>query len=276
MHNSVLLFESIDQLVADRRGTYIDGTFGGGGHSLHLLKSLAPKSRLLSLDWDARINFNKTKDPRLFCFSSNFRDLDLALEQQSVAEGEVDGMLLDLGMSQSQLGEWGFGVGTEGFLSGQKDPLRLLKSLEVPLLSNIIKTFSNEKQHHHLARTIVANSSNIFTVRDVAAIIRKAKIKAKPSSKHPATKTFQAIRIYMNQEDKNLEVLLRKSERVLKRDGKLVIITFHSLEDRIVQSFLTNTRSLQLNRKIVPSEIEVQNNRSARSAKAFIIQKTKP
>ena len=121
MHNSVLLFESIEQLVEDRRGTYVDGTYGGGGHSLHLLKSLAPKSRLLSLDWDARINFTEAKDPRLFCSTSNFRNLDLVLKQQSVAEGEVDGLLLDLGMSQSQLEGWGFGVGSEGFLSGQKD-----------------------------------------------------------------------------------------------------------------------------------------------------------
>lgn len=250
-HIPVLLKEAIENLIVSPDGIYIDATFGRGSHSAAILKNLSSKGRLIAFDKDpeavsyARENFN---DPRFHIFHSSFARMDIALNEMSLL-GKVSGILFDLGVSSPQLDnpERGFSFVREGKLDMRMDTsqgmaaMRWLATIGEEELATVLYEYGEEKSSRRIARAIVKarGESPIETTTQLADIIKFALPKPKKrEEKHPATRSFQAIRIAINQELKELEQGLEIALAALQIGGRLAVISFHSLEDRIVKQFV--------------------------------------
>ena len=288
-HVPVLLHQSVDDLVVNPEGIYVDCTFGGGGHSREILKRLSDKGRLFAFDQDVDALENTIEDARFTLVNQNFRHLENALMMYGVSQ--VDGILADLGVSSHQ-----FDASSRGFSTRSTGPLDMrmnaLQSLDA-------KTIVNTYEEEHLAN-LFFHYGELRDARKLARIIVHArKEKAIESTKDlkdlfafiPAHKqnkffaqVFQALRIEVNQELEALKEMLQQSYRVLKSEGRLVVISYHSLEDRLVKRFIKNgmfegqperdiygnyKKSFELLRSkaFVPSPEEVEVNSRARSAK---------
>ncbi|AGO28258.1 S-adenosyl-methyltransferase [Candidatus Tremblaya phenacola PAVE] len=284
MHQSVLISESIRELVGNKEGTYIDGTFGGGGHSIALLNSLGSKSKLIALDWDSHASPPLPKDIRFSNFHCNFSLLDLLLKREKLGAASVDGILLDLGFSNSQLvGSEANGLSfwNDGFLRSQtgnhpKTAASWFEKATPKAIRQSLKLLGNEKHVGLLMRNLDATpNAKIRTRQFVSTILQTKASKKQNIMRHPATKTFRTVRMVVNDEAENLRGLLVKASDHLKLNGKLVIITFNSVEDRVVRSSLKKDEgcTIRMVRKVFPSELEKQNNHQARSAKAFVLKK---
>jgi 16S rRNA (cytosine1402-N4)-methyltransferase len=284
MHQSVLISESIRELVENREGTYVDGTFGCGGHSIALLNSLGSKSKLIALDWDAHAFSSAPKDVRFSNFQCNFSLLDSLLKREKLGAASVDGILLDLGFSNSQLVESdaaGLSFWGDGFLRSQTSnqpptAASWFEKANPKTIRRSLKLLGNEEHAGLLMRNLDANPKAKIRTRQFVSTILRTKANRKQNVKrHPATKTFRTIRMVVNDEAKNLRDLLVKASSYLKLNGKLVIITFNSAEDRVVRSSLMKDEgcTIRMVRKVLPSESEKQNNHQARSAKAFVLKK---
>lgn len=282
MHDSILLGESVQELVGNRDGTYVDGTFGCGGHTSHLLDVLGPKSRLLALDWEAGSFSAMPRDVRVTSSHSNFSSLDVTLQKEMLGCRSVDGILLDLGFSDCQLlgGSSGLSFRREGFLSmrlGDQSPSasNWLQQTSKNTIQHSLRTLGNEKQPHLLATTLNRKARTLTNTGNLVSTILKVKANCLLTTKrHPATKVFRTIRMMVNREPENLATLLVKASDFLKLDGKLVIITFNSVEDHIIRTFLTASDcQLKLVKRISPTKTEVLLNHKARSAKALVLKK---
>ncbi|MBF5027516.1 16S rRNA (cytosine(1402)-N(4))-methyltransferase RsmH [Planobacterium oryzisoli] len=288
-HVPVLLHQSVDDLVVNPEGIYVDCTFGGGGHSREILKRLSDKGRLFAFDQDVDALENTIEDARFTLVNQNFRHLENALMMYGVSQ--VDGILADLGVSSHQ-----FDASSRGFSTRSTGPLDMrmnaLQSLDA-------KTIVNTYEEEHLAN-LFFHYGELRDARKLARIIVHArKEKAIESTQDlkdlfafiPAHKqnkffaqVFQALRIEVNQELEALKEMLQQSYRVLKSEGRLVVISYHSLEDRLVKRFIKNgmfegqperdiygnyKKSFELLRSkaFVPSPEEVEVNSRARSAK---------
>ena len=288
-HVPVLLHQSVDDLVVNPEGIYVDCTFGGGGHSREILKRLSDKGRLFAFDQDVDALENTIDDARFTLVNQNFRHLENALMMYGVSQ--VDGILADLGVSSHQ-----FDASSRGFSTRSTGPLDMrmnaLQSLDA-------KTIVNTYEEEHLAN-LFFHYGELRDARKLARIIVHArKEKAIESTQDlkdlfafiPAHKqnkffaqVFQALRIEVNQELEALKEMLQQSYRVLKSEGRLVVISYHSLEDRLVKRFIKNgmfegqperdiygnyKKSFELLRSkaFVPSPEEVEVNSRARSAK---------
>lgn len=249
-HFSVLLDESIQGLAINPDGFYIDGTFGRGGHSQEVLKRLSDKGRLMVFDKDqqAKEYFEQhfAKDARVTFQQTSFANMLEVLKQQGLAE-KVDGVLLDLGVSSPQLdqAERGFSFLRDGPLDMRMGQLQTqtaatwLAEAKQHEIKNVLRIFGEERFAPLIATKIVERrDKKPFThTLDLAEFIRAVIPSSQHGNKHPATRSFQAIRIHINQELDDLKRLLDDAMEILAPKGRLVVISFHSLEDRLVKQF---------------------------------------
>lgn len=248
-HTSVLLNESVSALAIQPDGIYVDATFGRGGHSLAILRQLGQNGQLIAFDRDPTAIISAQSladDPRFSIVHQPFADMHTVLEEMGLT-GKVNGVLMDLGVSSPQLddAERGFSFLRDGPLDMRMDTTRGLSAAqwlaeaEEQDITQVIKEFGEEKFGKRIAHAIV-NRRQIKPVTrtaDLAAIIDEA-VPVKDKYKHPATRTFQAIRIYINAELDQLRNGLKAAVTVLAPAGRIAVISFHSLEDRLVKRFI--------------------------------------
>ena len=288
-HKPVLLAESVDALVNNPDGVYVDVTFGGGGHSREILSRLSEKGRLFSFDQDSDALNNAIEDSRFTLINQNFRFLENSLLMYGVAQ--VDGVLGDLGVSSHQFdkAERGFSIRSDAPLDMRMNNMQSLDAQSVvndyeeELLADIFYYYGELREARKLAREIVRyrKETRIVTTEDLKKVF--SYIPAHKSNKFFA-QVFQAIRIEVNQELEALQELLVQSCRILRKGGRLVVISYHSLEDRLVKMFLKYQMfegeperdiygnyekkfELPQRKAIVPTEEEIGDNSRARSAK---------
>ena len=288
-HKPVLLAESVDALVNNPDGVYVDVTFGGGGHSREILSRLSEKGRLFSFDQDSDALNNAIEDPRFTLINQNFRFLENSLLMYGVTQ--VDGVLGDLGVSSHQFdqAERGFSIRSDAPLDMRMNNMQSLDAQSVvndyeeELLADIFYYYGELREARKLAREIVRyrKETRIVTTEDLKKAF--SYIPAHKSNKFFA-QVFQAIRIEVNQELEALQELLVQSCRILRKGGRLVVISYHSLEDRLVKMFLKYQMfegeperdiygnyekkfELPYRKAIVPTEEEIEDNSRARSAK---------
>jgi len=249
-HITVLLKEAVDALVTNSKGVYIDGTFGRGGHSRLVLESLAAEGSLIGIDKDpVAIAQGKTlagEDARFSIEHGSFAQLQEFMQKREL-DGKVDGILVDLGVSSPQLdvAERGFSFLNDGPLDMRMDTTRgmsaadWVNSAEEAEIIRVLKVYGEERFAKRMANAVVAEREKAPIERTLrlANIIKEAN-PAWEKGKHPATRAFQAIRIEINNELGDLEALLDQALEVLRPGGRLVVISFHSLEDRIVKRFI--------------------------------------
>ncbi|MCH2357114.1 MAG: 16S rRNA (cytosine(1402)-N(4))-methyltransferase RsmH, partial [Pseudomonadales bacterium] len=250
LHESVLMQEAVAALRIHAGKTFIDATFGRGGHSRLILESLGPQGRLLALDRDpdAIVAAQKLRqqDHRLEVIHQPFSELGEITRNRGLF-GEVDGILFDLGVSSPQLDDSsrGFSFLRDGPLDMRMDPgqgisaAQWIKTADEKAIADVIYRFGEERHSRRMARRIVLERAEreITTTGQLAEIIKQAN-PAWEKSKHPATRAFQGIRIFINSEFDELEKGLDQTLDLLTIGGRLVVISFHSLEDRIVKKFI--------------------------------------
>lgn len=264
MHTTVLLHEAVTALVTDTRGAYIDGTFGRGGHSAMILQALAPEGRLLALDRDpeavaAAATF-APGDPRFEIVRSRFGRLGDLVALRGLT-GRISGVLLDLGVSSPQLDSAprGFSFRQDGPLDMRMDPAegesaaQWLADADEAEIAEVLWRLGEERFARRIARAIVEQRVErpITTTAQLAGLIA-ANVRTREPGKHPATRSFQAIRIFVNRELDELRSVLPQVLEVLATGGRLVVISFHSLEDRIVKRFMQAEARGQQPPKSVP------------------------
>ncbi len=303
-HQSVMFTESIDALNIKKDGIYIDATFGRGGHTCGILDKIGENGRVIALDQDiSAIEYAKDNlmDKRLKVIHSPFANMYEIVSQLNLV-GKIDGVLMDLGVSSPQLDnkERGFSFNTDGPLDMRMDQTngtsaaQWLYSADEEEIANVIYRFGEEKRSRHIASAIKKHQKDnvIETTLQLANIISGV-VKSK-KNKHPATRSFQAIRIFINQELNQLTQALEKSIDLLSPNGRLAIISFHSIEDRIVKRFIQkNSRQKSLpkglpivNEKIKKTKLkdlgkkfaskdEVKVNKRSRSAILRVAEKSK-
>ncbi|WP_445401340.1 16S rRNA (cytosine(1402)-N(4))-methyltransferase RsmH [Zobellella sp. An-6] len=247
-HITVLLDEAVAGLNIKPDGIYVDGTFGRGGHSRHILAQLGPNGRLLAIDRDpqAIAEARNIADPRFTILHGPFSRLAQMVEAEGLT-GRIDGVLLDLGVSSPQLdqAERGFSFQKDGPLDMRMDPTcgqsaaDWLAHADEADIAWVLKTFGEEKFARKIARAIVHDRQQTpFTrTRQLAEMIARVS-PSREKNKHAATRSFQAIRIYINSELEEIEQALNGALRVLAPGGRLSVISFHSLEDRLVKHFI--------------------------------------
>jgi len=242
MHRPVLENEAVAALAVKAGGLYVDGTFGRGGHSLAILAKLGPHGRLIALDRDpeAEAAALAIGDPRFSFVRTRFSDL-------SALPPQVDGMLFDLGVSSPQLDEprRGFSFRADGPLDMRMDPAsgpsaaEWLATAEQQQIAEVIRDYGEERFAQQIAATIVAarRREPIVRTRQLADLVAQA-VRTREPGQDPATRTFQALRIHLNRELEEVSLMLPQAVERLAEGGRLAVISFHSLEDRIVKRFL--------------------------------------
>ena len=294
-HTTVLLNEAVAALAIKPDGIYVDGTFGRGGHSARILEQLGGNGRLIALDKDpaAVAAGREWRDARFRIVHRGFAQLAEVLREQDVAS--VDGILLDLGVSSPQLDDAkrGFSFRFDAPLDMRMDTssgmtaAEWLATVDEGLLAEVIRDYGEERFAKQIARAVVAARATepIHTTRQLVELAGKA-VRTREAGQNPATRTFQAIRIYLNRELEELARVLPECVTLLRTGGRLVVISFHSLEDRMVKHFMRDMaegdklpRNVPIRASEVPqgrlrligkavraTEAEVQTNPRARSA----------
>ncbi len=249
-HQSVLLEQAVAALITDKNGFYIDGTFGRGGHSRRILKELSEQGRLLVIDKDpqaiAQAESLAAEDKRVSVFHGSFEALEKIINDLGSSE-QVAGVLLDLGVSSPQLddAQRGFSFNKDGPLDMRMNTAAgitaetWLAQVDEKVLADVLYQFGEERYSRRIARAICKyrEQNAINSTLQLAEIIKQAHPKWE-KNKHPATRSFQAIRIFINNELDDLQKALAVILNVLALGGRLVVISFHSLEDRIVKQFI--------------------------------------
>ena len=305
-HQTVLLEETVAALVGDTEGIYVDGTFGRGGHTRLLLSRLGPGARVLGVDKDPQAIAAglelASADPRFSIAQGSFAELPRLLAERGVTQ-PLAGILLDLGVSSPQLdqAERGFSFSKDGFLDMRMDPATgqsaaaWLASADEQDIAWVLKTYGEERFAKRIARALVAARAErpIDTTSRLAKIVADAN-PAWEKGKNPATRAFQAIRIHINDELGDLTRFLDQALDLLGIGGRLAVISFHSLEDRLVKRFIkqqvrgdgddvpsyipltaamSEPRLRSLGRAIQPGPAEVGSNPRARSAILRVAEK---
>ena len=295
-HQTVLLSEAVDALAVKPDGAYIDATFGRGGHSRLLLSRLDEQGRLTVFD----------KDPQAIAVAQSLGDARLAIRHEGFVHlselpaGCADGLLMDLGVSSPQIDDpqRGFSFRHDGPLDMRMDPTRgqsvaeWLETADIPTLTEVIREYGEERFAQQIAKAIDRRRQErgpLRTTAELAEVVAGA-VKTREPGKDPATRTFQAFRIFINAELEELQHALNASLRVLRPGGRLVVISFHSLEDRIVKQFIAKHSREVVDRRVpfaapaalrlralgrtMPSDAEVQANPRARSAVMPVAERT--
>ncbi|MBS0496158.1 MAG: 16S rRNA (cytosine(1402)-N(4))-methyltransferase RsmH [Gammaproteobacteria bacterium] len=307
MHIPVLLHEAVDALAIKPDGVYVDATFGRGGHSRLILSRLGGQGRLVALDRDpAAVVVGEAIVDRRFCIRhGSFSQMQWLLQQLGIAK--IDGVLLDLGVSSPQLEEIsrGFSFRSGGPLdmrmdtTGGQTAAEWLTAVTEEQLERVIKEYGEERFARQIARAIVTARVRqpIVTTSQLAEIVSAVvRTRQRESIRHPATRTFQAIRIFLNRELEELSLVLPQCVELLNPGGRLVVISFHSLEDRMVKQFMRKAASTDelprgvplrekdvqrlskqtlrvIGRAVRPDEREVEENARARSAVMRVAEK---
>ena len=302
-HKPVLLKEAVSGLITEKNGVYVDATFGRGGHSKEILKRIGSSGVLLCIDKDKEAidNARKLSDERLIVRQGSFVRIREWIEELGFV-GKVSGVLLDLGVSSPQLDDLfrGFSFLRDGPLDmrmDQSQPLSAavwLSEAREGDIQRVLKEYGEERFSKRIARAIIKERAiaPIDTTKRLAEIVTRANPRWE-KHKHPATRAFQAIRIFINDELQELIECLEQCLDVLAVGGRLVVISFHSLEDRIVKKFIQKNRGGEIpdwlplyekqiirrlqcvGKKIQASEKEINNNPRARSAVLRIMEKLK-
>ncbi|MBY0572568.1 MAG: 16S rRNA (cytosine(1402)-N(4))-methyltransferase RsmH [Undibacterium sp.] len=304
IHHTVLLNEAIaalDLQGARAGGVYVDGTFGRGGHSRLLLKNLAPTGRLVAFDKDlyAIANAQQILDPRFEIVHDSFATLSQELAARNLTQ--VDGILLDLGISSPQVDDAGrgFSFRNDGPLDMRMDTTRGVSAAQwlahedEQKIKEVIENYGEERFAFQIAKAIIARRTKepITTTGQLAELIAAA-VKTREKGKDPATRSFQAIRIFINKELEDLEIGLNAAYERLAPHGRMVVISFHSLEDRIVKQFFASKVNvnqperrlpiravdlpqpeMRLIERVKPAAEEVERNPRARSAIMRVAEK---
>ncbi len=303
-HVTVLLQEAVDALITNPAGFYVDGTFGRGGHSALVLENLSAEGHLLGIDKDlaaiAVANERFANESRFAIAHGSFAELAQLIDARGMT-GRVDGVLLDLGVSSPQLdeAERGFSFQNDGPLDMRMDQTRgqsaadWVNTAAEDDIAFVLKEFGEERFAKRMARAIITErQKNPFTrTKHLAEVIKEAN-PAWEKGKHPATRAFQAIRIHVNNELTDLDAVLEQALAVLAIGGRLVVISFHSLEDRVVKRFIRRqelgdpvprglpVRDEQLNKRmrscgkaVKASDSEVDANVRSRSAIMRVAEK---
>ena len=304
IHHTVLLDEAIEALDiqgARINGIYVDGTFGRGGHSRKILGQLGPQGRLIAFDKDpyAIANAEQIKDPRFSIVHESFADMRAELAHLGIEQ--VDGVLMDLGISSPQVddAERGFSFRNDGPLDMRMDTTRGVSAAEwlahedEQKIREVIENYGEERFAFQIAKAIVARraSESISSTRQLAELVAHA-VKTREKGKDPATRTFQAIRIFINKELEDLEIGLAGAYDCLAPEARMAIISFHSLEDRIVKQFFASKvkvaqpdrrlpirdvdlpkPQMRLISRMKPTEQEILRNPRARSAIMRVAQR---
>jgi 16S rRNA (cytosine1402-N4)-methyltransferase len=305
-HRTVLLKEAIDGLAPRADGIYVDGTFGRGGHSRELLGRLGAAGRLIAIDRDpdAVKAGQAIADRRFSLHHAAFSELAAVLVQAGLegAAGVVDGVLLDLGVSSPQIdvAARGFSFRQDGPLDMRMDPTRgetaadWLARADEKDIAEVVRDYGEERFAVQIAKKIVAarGSERIAGTRQLAALVAQA-VRSREPGQDPATRTFQALRIHVNGELEELSLILPLAFDALRSGGRLVVISFHSLEDRLVKRFMRErstpvappkgvpVRAADLppavarlvGRAVRPSQAETAGNARARSAVLRVLEK---
>lgn len=307
VHQPVLLHAVLDGLAIKPDGVYIDGTFGRGGHSEKILEQLSERGRLIAIDKDpqaiAAADKKFSDDGRFTIVHDSFSAIKAVSEDQDVL-GCVDGILLDLGVSSPQLDDAarGFSFLKAGPLDMRMNPnvgesaADWLHRAHEKDIANVLYRYGDEKSSRKIAKAIVGArlEQKIETTTELAALIETV-VPVYRSQKHPATKSFQAIRIFINNELGDLEQFLSDCLRVLKVGGRLCVMSFHSLEDRLVKQFMVRESKgeefppeipikaseikagclKKINGLIRPDQQEIKDNVRARSARLRVAEKVR-
>jgi len=266
VHISVLLEEAVEALQLQQGRVFVDGTFGRGGHTRRILSQLPADAQLLAVDRDPEAAIVAralcAEDARLQFYQRNFSELKAILAERDQL-GAVDGILLDLGVSSPQLddAQRGFSFNRDGPLDMRMDPSSgesaqvWLADIDETELANVIYTYGNERLSRRIARRIVETRQKqpIETTAQLASIV--AGVVKRGDGKHPATRTFQAIRIAVNRELDSLQQVLDDAWQLLSEDGRLVIVSFHSLEDRLVKQFFRGDAAVRNLPRRLPSPV---------------------
>ena len=303
-HTTVLLHEAVDALVARSDGFYVDGTYGRGGHSRLIVSRLGAGGRLLALDRDpeavahAQADAELSRDARFAVEHAAFADLPAVLAARGVAR--IDGLLLDLGVSSPQIDspERGFSFRSRGPLDMRMDTTRgesaadFLARADEKALCAVIRDYGEERFASSIARALVQEREAgrpVRTTAELQALVARC-VRTREGGQDPATRTFQALRIFVNAELAQLEMALEAAIDCLAPGGRLVVISFHSLEDRIVKTFIASHASDVIDRRapfaapkplrlsalarLKPGSAEVSANPRARSAILRVAERT--
>ncbi len=299
-HTTVLLDEAVQALVTQAEGTYVDGTFGRGGHARGLLARLAPAGRLLAFDKDpeAVAAAAQIDDPRFAICHASFADMAAELGARGISK--VQGVLLDLGVSSPQIDNpaRGFSFRFDAPLDMRMDTTRgqtaaeFLERADARQIEEVIREHGEERFAFQIAKALVARREGGAPVRspgELSALVARA-VKTREPGQDPATRTFQAVRIHVNAELEALEQGLKAALALLAPQGRLVVIAFHSLEDRIVKTFIAResrdvvdrrapfapARPMRLRAvaRVKPTAAEVAANPRARSAVMRVAERT--
>jgi 16S rRNA (cytosine1402-N4)-methyltransferase len=295
-HTTVMLQPAVEHLLGPQDGCYVDATFGRGGHTRLLLDSLGPQAQLIAFD----------RDPQAIAVAQGMGDARLSLRHQSFAHmaelppASVDGLLMDLGVSSPQIDDpaRGFSFRFDGPLDMRMDTTRgqtvaqWLAEADIDDIAEVIRDYGEERFAVQIAKAIAARRQTrgpIATTAELAELVAGA-VKTREPGKDPATRTFQAFRIFINAELEELEQALAASLTLLKPGGKLVVISFHSLEDRAVKQFIRTHSTEAYDRRmpfapvpklplkdlgrVKPTQDEVERNPRARSAVMRVAQRT--
>ena len=295
-HNTVLLNEAVDALSVRPDAAYIDATFGRGGHSRLILSALGASGRLTVFD----------KDPLAVAEAQSLADARVAIRHEGFAhlsdlpDSSADGLLMDLGVSSPQIDDpqRGFSFRHDGPLDMRMDPTRgqsvaqWLETADIPTLAEVIREYGEERFAQPIAKAIDRRRQErgfIRTTAELAQVVADT-VKTREPGKDPATRTFQAFRIFINAELEELQQALVASLRVLRPGGRLVVISFHSLEDRIVKQFIAKHSREVVDRRVpfaapaalrlkslgrvMPSDAEVKGNPRSRSAVMRVAERT--
>jgi 16S rRNA (cytosine1402-N4)-methyltransferase len=282
-HTTVLLHEAVDALVTDVDGVYVDGTYGRGGHSRLLLSRLGRKGRLIAVDRDPQASFGK-----------------LVPTLAAAGVTQVHGLLLDLGVSSPQIDDpaRGFSFRFDGPLDMRMDTTRgesaaeFLARADVRHIAEVIRDYGEERFAIQVAKALVARRESgnpVRTTRELSDVVARA-VKTREPGQDPATRTFQALRIFVNAELEELEQGLNAALQLLMPGGRLAVISFHSLEDRIVKTFIARESKSEVDRRapfaeprptrlkalgrVKPGAAEIAANPRARSAVMRVAERT--
>jgi 16S rRNA (cytosine1402-N4)-methyltransferase len=303
-HRTVLLHEAIDALVTTPDGVYVDGTFGRGGHARLLLSRLSPRGRLIAFDRDpeavasASAGATRVSDPRFSIHHANFSQMCELLAALGI--DKVQGLLLDLGVSSPQIDNpaRGFSFRFDAPLDMRMDPTRgesaadFLARADERLLTEVIRDYGEERFARQIAKALVARRESgnaIRTTAELSQLVARA-VRTREAGQDPATRTFQALRIFVNAELEALDEGLKASLELLAPGARLAVIAFHSLEDRRVKEFIARESRDEIDRRapfappkamrlvslarIKPSAQEIAANPRARSAILRVAERT--
>jgi len=299
-HTTVLLTEAVEALVTQADGIYVDGTFGRGGHARAILDRLSPAGRLVAFDKDpqAVAAAAEITDPRLSMCHASFADMAHELSARGI--GQVQGVLLDLGVSSPQIDDpaRGFSFRFDAPLDMRMDTThgetaaQFLERAELGQIAEVIRDYGEERFAVPIAKALVARRESGAPVRstgELAALVARA-VKTREPGQDPATRTFQALRIHVNAELEALQQGLKATLELLAPQGRLVVISFHSLEDRIVKTFIARESRDEVDRRapfapprpmrlvslgrVKPDYREIAANPRARSAVLRVAERT--